>query len=381
MVKVLFEVTEDHLNTGLRGYPVGYCTTSYVDPIKGLFYRGKAVSELAHFTPEQMIYLLKHGKEPNKTELSTFSDELKKRATCPDRVIDHIKQLPRSCHPMKLFSSALLMLETTSDYQEDCQNLIAQIPHLVAMVINHHAGWGDTPTPSQKLGYMENFTDMIQVPNADKKRLTEVFKLFNILHYDHGGGNLSTFVGKAVASGLEDLAGSASAAMCALAGPRHGKANQDCLAFVQSVLDTLGDSATGDQVEDLIRKKLASKELVYGFGHAVLRAEDARATILYDYAEKHFQDNPLVKIALLLRERGPKVLKENEKISNPYPNVDAVSGTVLSAAGFGYPEYFTTLFGLSRVVGIAIQIVYERAQARDGKGLPIYRPKYLYLPT
>ena len=97
-------------------------------------------------------------------------------------------------------------------------------------------------------------------------------------------------------------------------------------------------------------------------------------------AEERFSANPLVKIASLLRKAGPKVLKENPKISNPYPNVDAVSGTLLSAAGFPYPEYYTVLFGLSRCVGISIQILYERCQAREGKGLPIIRPKYLYKP-
>ena len=30
--EVLFEVTEAHLNTGLRGIPVGTCRTSFVDP-------------------------------------------------------------------------------------------------------------------------------------------------------------------------------------------------------------------------------------------------------------------------------------------------------------------------------------------------------------
>jgi citrate synthase len=79
-----------------------------------------------------------------------------------------------------------------------------------------------------------------------------------------------------------------------------------------------------------------------------------------------------------LREVGPKVLKENPKISDPYPNVDAMSGTILTAAGFPYPEYYTVLFGLSRSVGIAIQIVYERLEARGGKGTPIIRPKYIF---
>jgi citrate synthase len=125
---------------------------------------------------------------------------------------------------------------------------------------------------------------------------------------------------------------------------------------------------------------LANNELVYGFGHAVLRVEDPRATVLYEVADELYPNDPLCIIAHQLRLAGPKVLGENPKITNPYPNVDAISGTLLSAAGFPYPEYFTVLFGLSRTVGIAMQIVYERCEARDGKGTPIVRPKYLYKP-
>jgi len=383
MEEVLFEVTKQQLETGMRGYPVGYCTTSYVDPIKGLFYRGRPISELYKWEPERVIYLLYHGKEGSAQDITQFSQELKKRAHCSQAVVKHIESLPRQGHPMKLFCSALLilgMLEGQKDYKEDCLNLIAKLPHLTATVINHHAGWGATPAPNGEMGYMENFAHMLQVPNAKKEELSEVFRLFNILHYDHGGGNLSAFVGKAVASGLEDMYGSIASAMCGLAGPRHGKANQDCLQFVQSVLDEVGEGATADQVENLIRNRLQNNELVYGFGHAVLRAEDARATIFYDIAEERFKDHPLVKIAFLLRSVGPKVLKENPKISNPYPNIDAVSGTVLTAAGFGYPEYYTVLFGLARSLGISIQVVYERCEARDGKGTPIVRPRYLFKP-
>jgi citrate synthase len=106
--------------------------------------------------------------------------------------------------------------------------------------------------------------------------------------------------------------------------------------------------------------------------------EDPRATLLYDVAQEKYPEHPLVKMALLLRESGTKVLKENPKISDPYPNVDAISGVMLTAAGFPYPEYYTVLFGLARIVGISRQIVYERIEAREGKGTPIIRPKYFY---
>lgn len=381
MSEVIFEITKDHLDTGLRGYPVGTCTTSSVDPTKGLFYIGHPVEELAMRTPEEVIYLLYYGKEGSKEELEQFAQDLNKRSACSQDTLDAIRRLPTQGHPMALFSAALLvtgMIEGKANYQEDCLDLIAKIPEIAATVINHHAGWGVGPRPDPKMGYIENFTHMLLCPNKKTEELTEVFKLFDILHFDHGGGNLSTFVGKAIASGLEDMYGSISGAMSALAGPRHGRANQDSLEFLRKVLDKVGDNATPQQVEALLKEMLANKELVFGFGHAVLRVEDPRATVLYAVAEKMYPDHPYVKIAKLLRSEGSKVLSENEKISDPYPNVDAISGTLLSAAGFEYPEYFTVLFGMSRTVGIAIQIVYERVIARDGKGLPIVRPKYIY---
>ncbi len=378
---VLFEVKEENLETGMRGYPVGYCVTSSVDPERGLFYVGKPLIELATWRPEQVIYLLYHGKEGSKDEIAAFSQDLAKRATCSPELLDHIRKLPRKGHPMKIFCAALLlvgMFEGKNDYREDCLNVIAKMPELVATVINHHAGWSGQKPSQPSLGYMENFTQMVNAPNADQEALKQVFTLFNVLHYDHGGGNLSTFTGKAVASGLEDMYGSLTAAMTALAGPRHGKANQDCLAFVQEVYEELGDSATEEQVEALIRRRLANDQLVFGFGHAVLRVEDPRATVLFKVAHERYPNNPLVKIASFLRSAGEKVMSENPKIKDPHVNVDSISGTLLSAAGFPYPEYFTVLFGLSRCVGISMQIVYERLVARGGKGTPIVRPKYIF---
>lgn len=381
MGNVLFEITKDHLETGLRGYPVGYCTTSSVDPQKGLFYLGRPIAGLAEKNPEDIIYLLYHGKDPSANESKEFYSKLVKCGTLSPEVIKSIHSLPRSGHPMKLLASALLicgMVEGKGDYQKDCLNIIAKIPELVAAVLNYHAGWKAPHSSDPSLGYIENFVNMLGVPQADKKLLTKVFKIFNILHYDHGGGNLSTFVGKAVASGLEDMYGSLSSAICALEGPRHGKANQDCLEFVKQILEDLNEDINAEKVEQILRDKLNRKELVYGFGHAVLRVEDPRATVFYNLAEKYYPDHPLVKVVLHLRKVGPKILKENPKIQNPYPNVDAVSGTILTASGFAYPQYFTVLFGMSRVVGIAMQIVYERCYAREKKGVPIYRPKYIY---
>lgn len=384
MSEVLFEITTDNLETGMRGYPVGYCTTSHVDPVKGLYYVGHPVSEMSHWEPVQVIYLLYHGREGTSSEVAKFSLDLIQRSKCSSELIKHIRQLPRQGHPMKLFCAAMLLagtFEGKNDYREDCLNLIAKAPIIAAEVINYHAGWGVCKPSAPEMGYIENFAQMLNMPQGNIQELTRIFKLFNILHYDHGGGNLSAFTGKAIASGLEDMYGSITGAMCALAGPRHGKANQDCLIFVKGLIKELGEDASPEKVENSLRAKLANGELVYGFGHAVLRVEDPRATLLYQVANELYPKHSLVKMARLLRETGTKILKENPKIANPYPNVDAISGILLSAAGFSYPEYFTVLFGLARVVGISRQIVYEREEAREGKGTPIVRPKYIFKST
>ena len=378
---VLFEITKEELESGLRGVPVGYCVTSFVDPMKGLTYVGRPISEMGNSSPIEVIYLLYHGETGNPSQIAKFEKDLAARSQCKPETLRHIEALPRAGHPMDVFSAALLIAgiyEGTDDYREDCLNVIAKLPQIAAHVINAHAGWGITPPSNPELGYMENFLHMLKFPGDRKQELTHVLRLFNVTHYDHCGGNLSTFVGKAVASGLEHMWGSLSAAMLALAGPRHGRANQECLEFVQEVLETVGPQAKPQDVEQLIRAKLESKQLVFGFGHAVLRVEDPRATMFYHYAQKHFPNEPLIRTALLLRSEGSRVLKENPKVSDPYPNIDAITGSVLTVAGFPYPDYYTVLFGLARCVGIAIQIVYERMEARGGKGTPIIRPLYFY---
>ncbi|HUD01187.1 MAG TPA: citrate/2-methylcitrate synthase [Rhabdochlamydiaceae bacterium] len=72
--EVLFQITKDQLETGMRGFPVGYCPTSTVDPMKGLFYVGRPVTELATWRPEEVIYLLMFGKKGSSHEIDQFFD-------------------------------------------------------------------------------------------------------------------------------------------------------------------------------------------------------------------------------------------------------------------------------------------------------------------
>lgn len=372
--EVLFQITRKHLNTGLRGFPVGTVRTSRVDPQEGVSYVGYSVKELAFLDPEAVVYLLFNKDLPNAEQLAAFKADLAARATLPAGVADAIAKLPKDGHPMEWLITGLMltgMTGKTGDYKEDALNLIARAPEIVATVFRQRSGWGAPIASKPELGLIENFVHMLGVPGGDTEKLTALLRTFYVLHMDHGGGNLSTFTGKAVASGLADIYSSIAAGMAGLSGPRHGRANQDCLNFVRSVGTT-----DPDAIEQMVRDRLANKQLIFGFGHAVLRAEDPRATIQYELGQKICGDDPLFQTALALRERAVKVLKENPKVSNPYPNVDAVSGTLLNATGLTDSDYYTVLFGLSRIAGISAQIVDERLNFRNGKGVAIYRCGY-----
>ncbi len=369
--EVLFQITRKHLNTGLRGFPVGTVRTSRVDPQEGVSYVGYSVKELAFLDPEAVVYLLFNKELPTDDQLAAFKADLAGRAALPAGVAEAIAKLPKDGHPMEWLITGLMltgMTGKTGDYKEDALNLIARSPELVATVFRQRSGWGAPIASKPELGLIENFVHMLGVPGGDSAKLTSLLRTFYVLHMDHGGGNLSTFTGKAVASGLADIYASLAAAMAGLYGPRHGRANQDCLNFVRSVGTT-----DPDAIEQMVRDRLANKQLIFGFGHAVLRAEDPRATIQYELGKEICGDDPLFQTALALRERAVKVLKENPKVSNPYPNVDAVSGTLLNATGLTDSDYYTVLFGLSRIAGIAAQIVDERLHFRGGKGVAIYR--------
>ena len=373
----LFTITEANLDSGLRGVPVGTCRTSFVDPIEGVHYVGYPVGDLANLEEEDVIYLLLNKRLPTEEESATFRAELAHRAeempTGALRVLESLT--PGSGHPMDWLAIGIMALgaaDSTGDTRSDSMNLIARMPELMARLFLLRGGKPEDLRPRKpELGLVENFVHMLGVEGEEAERMERVLRFFFILHMDHGGGNLSTFSGKAVASGRASVYASIASAMNALSGPLHGRANQACLEFVQRI-------GTSDpvEIEDFVRSELAAKRPIYGFGHGVLRAEDPRASLLIELGSEICPEDENYKIVTALREVVPPILKEIPKISNPYPNVDIASGSLLHSVGFRKPDYYTTFFGWARVAGICAQILDERS-ARDGRGTPIYRPKYI----
>ena len=373
----LFTISENHLDTGLRGIPVGTCLTSYVDPIEGVHYVGYPVGDLADLEEEDVIYLLLHKTLPSTKESAEFRKELAHRGEeMPTGALRVLETLTTgSGHPMDWLAIGIMALgaaETTGDAKVDSLNLIARMPELMARIFLLRGGKPEDLRPREtKLGLVENFVHMLGIDGDEAERMNRVLRFFFILHMDHGGGNLSTFSGKAVASGKASVYVSLSSAMNALSGPLHGRANQACLEFVQRI-----GTSDHDEIEAFVRSELAARRPIYGFGHGVLRAEDPRARLLIELGSEICPDDENFQTVTALREVVPPILQEIPKISNPYPNVDLASGSLLHSVGFRKPDYYTTFFGWARVAGICAQILDERS-ARDGRGVPIYRPKYI----
>ena len=374
--EVIFELKNNHLNTGMRGVPVGTCRTSFVTPSEGVHYCGYPISELGGMEPEDVIYLLFNKELPTPEQSMEFKADLASRTALPDGTRAVLSSLPKDGHPMDWLSvgiHTLGMLDGKDDWREDALNLISRMPRLLGLIFRYREGREDgIPEDNAELSLTERFINTLQLDGVDHDKMRRVLNAYLVLHLDHGGGNLSTFTGKAVASGHASFYASIASAMNALSGPLHGRANQSCLEFVLKV-------GTSDpvEVEAFIRRELAEKRPVFGFGHAVLRAEDPRATYQFALGEEICPEDENFKIIRTLREVAPRVLSENEKISNPNANVDIASGTLLHHVGLTDPEYYTTFFGWARVAGIGAQIVDERTKMRDGKGVPIYRPKYI----
>ncbi|MBT7524253.1 MAG: citrate (Si)-synthase, partial [Candidatus Marinimicrobia bacterium] len=187
---------------------------------------------------------------------------------------------------------------------------------------------------------------------------------------DHEGGNVSAFSSLTVASALSSPFLSVAAGLNGLAGPLHGLANQECLKFVLDVKDHFKTVPSDEDLKDFCWDRLNNGRVIPGYGHAVLRCPDPRFSAFMDFGENYIRNDDIFSIVQSLFKVVPPVLLEQGKAKNPWPNVDAASGSLLYYYGLKEFNYYTVLFSISRSMGIIAQMVINRAM-----GIPITRPK------
>lgn len=383
---VIGEVTTEQLFGGMRGIKSLICDTSEVGLDTGLIIRGIPVLELTDKLPEEIFYLLLTGELPDDEALEDLQWEIRRRQDVPFYVWNTINALPMETHPMVMLNSAVLVMENESFFKKryaegmpkdmlwepmlwDALNLIARMPIIAAYIYRRKFNKGPRINPDNKLDWAENYARLLGVEDPDGS-FADLMRLYMVLHADHEGGNVSALVTQTINSALSDIYYSVSGGLNGLAGPLHGLANQDCLNFILKLRDDIGHTPSDTEVKEYCQNLLNNKRVIAGYGHAVLRVTDPRFTAFVNFGNKYFPDDEIFGIVKQLYNIVPKLLIEGGKAKDPWPNVDAASGALLHYYGMTEYEYYTVLFSVSRVLGLAAQLILNRALYR-----PIIRPK------
>jgi len=392
----LQDVTVEMAINGSRSIKTMVTETSDLDANDGIFYRGRSLFEVNKILPkapggetglpEAAFWLLLTGEVPSDQECRAFTEELHRRSAVPASVYQTIDSLPTTVHPMTQLATSMLAMQKdsvfTAQYNEgmkkneywewaleDALDLVARIPVVAAYIYRRTFKDGKVPAYDAKLDWAANYAQMLGVNNDEKFK--ECTRLYLMLHADHEGGNVSAHATHLVGSALSDPYYAWAAGICGLAGPLHGLANQECLAWLLEVQKDLGgQKPTKELLTAYAEKTLASGKVIPGYGHAVLRKPDPRYMLERDFALKNTPTDPLFQLVDACYHAIPPVLEKTGKVKNPYPNVDCHSGQLMYYYNLREPNYYTVVFAVSRSLGCMAQYVWSRAI-----GLPIERPK------
>jgi citrate synthase len=325
----------------------GQSALSTIDGAKGILsYRGIDIHALAeHSNFEETVFLLHRGALPTGAQLGAFRRELAQQRALPDAALSVLHALPRSSHPMTALRTVISALGALDpDASDDGEaarerkalRLVAQTATVVATIERVRNGWAPV-SPDLTLPHGANFLYMLrgQRPGDGEAHVMDVAL---VLHADHEF-NASTFVARVTASTLADIHGAVTAAVSALKGPLHGGANE-------AVMQTLLEIRSLERVEPYLRDAFANKRKVMGFGHAVYKTEDPRATHLRKLSRKLGEE----KGDRRWFELSQKVEEFVRREKGLYANVDFYSASLYHVLGLP-TDLFTPVFAVSRVAG------------------------------
>jgi citrate synthase len=389
------EVTLSQVYQGMRGITGLVTETSLLDAQEGIRFRGYSIPELqeklpkAHDgdepLPEGLFYLMLVGDLPSVEDANHITNVLQRRSHVPNYVFATIDALPVSAHPMTMFVTGVMALQTESNFAkeyakginkkdywspvyDDAMDLIARLPRIAAYIYRRKYKNNEHIQPNGLLDWAGNLAHMMGFEDESFK---ELMRLYMTIHADHEGGNVSAHTTHLVGSALSDPFLSYAAGMNGLAGPLHGLANQEVIKWIFEMQEQLGtDEPTKEQIAQYVQQTLSSGKVVPGYGHAVLRKTDPRFTAQMEFGKKHMPDDKLVNTVWKIYDTVPPILQSLGKIKNPWPNVDAHSGALLVHYGLVEYEFYTVLFAVSRALGVLASLCWDRAL-----GFPLERPK------
>ena len=343
----------------------------YLDGERGvLAYCGYDIHDLAQqATFEEVCYLLWHRRLPTRAELGDLQSQLAAARALPEPIIRLMRSLPAvdGMDALRTITSAL------AHYDSEANNSAPQAQYRKAVALTAQVGtivatWGRLQAgggpiaPDPVFGHAANFLYMLtgERPNSTAIR---AFDVALTLHADHEL-NASTFAGRVAAATLTDIYSAVVAAIGTLKGPLHGGAN----AEVMKMLLDLGQTASGDRIDEFVRGKFARKEKISGFGHRVYKTEDPRATHLRQMSRdlgKRAGSTAWFDIS----QRIEALVKAEKKLN---PNVDFYSASMYYTLGIPI-DLYTPIFAVSRMSGWTAHILEQYANNR------LIRPRAEYV--